>query len=244
MNEPDESNTARDVGLFIIGVLVLAAVLSGLLHWGLSGLEPELSTLPPSFDQQREKIEQVRQAVKQQAVPQAPGELDRLPHQHARDIFAGRYAKARAHKAIAVGPQRHWGYATRRASPLMAARAAMWFCERFRLRDGVEGECRVVHINDNWLVDTASQSDYRVHPAMIQRGIMPSAEAVLEGAYAAAPENKAMATTVEGVFGYATGHDSPSAAARAAVQYCESYRDRNKPKTTACVVQIINETWQ
>ncbi|MGJ8670636.1 MAG: hypothetical protein ACSHXK_14190 [Oceanococcus sp.] len=169
--------------------------------------------------------------------------LKGLPSESARKTFTGTYAAAGLHKAFAVSNEGYWGYATQLSTAVLAGRTAVWWCETLRSEKSKQDACKVVHLDGAWLSENAKQTHYSVEIDHIRRGIMPSTLEFISGEYAQAQGHKALATSTDGYYGYATDFGSVNQAVEAAMGYCEDAA-RKQGQAVQCHIQLINDEWQ
>ena len=127
-----------------VGTLVVLC-LSIALGWSMVS-----SALQRQFAEFRDAAETEEQAeAEEPALPVA--ELQRVLHSDAAVGEFQRYMGTPGHRAFAVSSGGGWGWHAGAARPDQAAETALADCER--RRPPYTGECRLVHLNDQWTMN-------------------------------------------------------------------------------------------
>ena len=261
MANPQKPGNLGPLLLLCVAAVVLAALISWTLEWGLQrfGLAdspvagqpvvtpaPAASTPEPGVVAPRPSTAAPQPSSTAAAAERddpAAAPLPRLPDEGSREFFSRQYPQQSLHRAIAVNSQGHWGWSSQAASPTEAARTAQWHCERHRLQAGQKSPCQVVHVNHDWLAAEVDQNAFAVDPELVRRGVIPALESLMLGEYARAAGHKAVATSEHGYYGYATGRRSEAEAIQAALDFCDHYR-RQAGAKGACRLQYLGSRWQ
>ena len=138
------SPPAADDSIPAVGALVVVC-LSVALGWTLVS-----SAVQRQFAEFRDAAQAEEQAdAEEPALPAA--ELRRVLHSDAAVGEFQRYMGAPSHRAFAVSSGGAWGWHAGAARPDQAAETALADCER--RRPPYTGNCRLVHLNDQWAMN-------------------------------------------------------------------------------------------